>query len=99
VVTTPDLISVVEAETGAPVTADSPYYGQRLMTLAYPCHPKWRTPGGIALVRPSPVPDGLPLIDASGKRAEGAVRRMRPRSRGGICLRSHLAERQEELGW
>lgn len=51
-VTTPDLISVVEAETGAPVPADSLRYGQRLVTLAYPCNPKWRTPEGIALVGP-----------------------------------------------
>jgi len=51
-VTTPDLISVVEAETGNPVTADSLRYGQRLVTLAYPCNPKWRTPEGIELVGP-----------------------------------------------
>ncbi len=51
-VTTPDLISVVEADTGNPVTADSLRYGQRLVTLAYPCNPKWRTPDGIELVGP-----------------------------------------------
>ena len=51
-VTTPDLISVVEADTGNPVTADSLRYGQRLVTLAYPCNPKWRTPHGIELVGP-----------------------------------------------
>lgn len=51
-VTTPDLISVVEAETGAPVTTDSLRYGQRLVTLAYPCNPRWRTPAGIELVGP-----------------------------------------------
>ena len=51
-VTTPDLISVVEADSGAPVTADSLRYGQRLVTLAFACDPKWRTPEGIALVGP-----------------------------------------------
>jgi uncharacterized protein len=51
-VTTPDLISVVEADSGAPVTTDALKYGQRLVALAYPCDAKWRTPDGIALVGP-----------------------------------------------
>lgn len=50
--TTPDLITVVEADSGAPVTADNLRYGQRLVTIAYPCHPLWRTPEGIALAGP-----------------------------------------------
>jgi uncharacterized protein len=50
--TTPDLITVVEADSGAPVTTDSLRYGQRLVTLAFACDPKWRTPEGIALVGP-----------------------------------------------
>lgn len=50
--TTPDLITVVEADSGDPVTTDSLRYGQRLYTLAFPCNPLWRTPEGIALVGP-----------------------------------------------
>ena len=50
--TTPDLITLLEAETGAPVTADSLRYGLRLMALAFPCNPQWQTPAGIALVGP-----------------------------------------------
>jgi uncharacterized protein len=50
--TTPDLITVVEADSGDPVTADSLKYGQRLVTLAWPCNPLWRTPEGIELVGP-----------------------------------------------
>jgi DUF917 family protein len=50
--TTPDLISVVEADSGTPVTTDSLKYGQRLVTLAWPCNPQWRTPQGIDLVGP-----------------------------------------------
>lgn len=50
--TTPDLITVVEADSGDPVTTDSLKYGQRLVTLAWPCNPLWRTPGGIELVGP-----------------------------------------------
>ena len=51
-VTTPDLITAVDAETGAPVTADSLRYGQRLAILAWPCDPIWRSPEGIDLVGP-----------------------------------------------
>jgi DUF917 family protein len=50
--TTPDLITLLEAETGAPVTADSLRYGLRLVALAFPCNPQWQTPAGIALVGP-----------------------------------------------
>lgn len=52
IATTPDLISVVEADSGNPVTTDLLKYGQRLIALAYPCDPKWRTPEGIDLVGP-----------------------------------------------
>ncbi|MGR3723318.1 DUF917 domain-containing protein [Abyssibius alkaniclasticus] len=50
--TTPDLITLLEADSGAPVTADSLKYGQRLMALAWPCNPLWATPEGIRLVGP-----------------------------------------------
>jgi DUF917 family protein len=51
-VTTPDMITLLEAESGAPVTADSLRYGLRLVALAFPCNPQWRTPAGIELVGP-----------------------------------------------
>jgi DUF917 family protein len=50
--TTPDLITLLEAESGNPVTADSLRYGLRLVALAFPCNPQWQTPAGIALVGP-----------------------------------------------
>jgi DUF917 family protein len=50
--TTPDLITLLEAESGNPVTADSLRYGLRLVALAFPCDPQWRTPAGINLVGP-----------------------------------------------
>lgn len=52
IATTPDLIAVVEADSGAPVTTDALKYGQRLVALAWDCDPAWKTPGGIALVGP-----------------------------------------------
>jgi uncharacterized protein len=51
-VTTPDLITLVEADSGAPVTTDALKYGQRLVALAFPCDAKWRSPAGVALVGP-----------------------------------------------
>lgn len=52
IVTTPDLITALEAESGNPVTADALRYGLRLKVLALPCNPLWRTPQGIELVGP-----------------------------------------------
>lgn len=52
IVTTPDLITLLEAESGAPVTADSLRYGLRLKALAFLSDEQWRKPAGIALVGP-----------------------------------------------
>lgn len=52
IVTTPDLITLLEAETGTPVTADSLRYGLRLVALAMEAPDHWRSPEGIKLVGP-----------------------------------------------
>jgi DUF917 family protein len=52
IVTTPDLITLLEAESGNPVTADSLRYGLRLVALAFEASSAWRSPEGIALVGP-----------------------------------------------
>lgn len=52
VVTVPDLITLLEAETGEPVTTEGLRYGFRVVVLGIPCSPKWRTPAGLALVGP-----------------------------------------------
>jgi uncharacterized protein len=51
-VTTPDMITLLEAETGAPVTADAMRYGIRVAALAFPCAEAWRTAKGLELVGP-----------------------------------------------
>jgi hypothetical protein len=51
-VTVPDLITVVDEQTGLPITTESLKYGLRVAVLAFPCHPQWRTPEGLALVGP-----------------------------------------------
>jgi DUF917 family protein len=52
VASTPDLIVVLDAETGEPVTTEALRYGQRVVALGAPCDPRWRTPAGLELVGP-----------------------------------------------
>lgn len=52
VASVPDLIVVLDAETGQPITTEGLRYGFRVVVLAIPCDPKWRTPAGLALVGP-----------------------------------------------
>ena len=51
-VTVPDLITVVDEQTGLPITTEALKYGLRVVVLGLPCHPQWRTPEGLALVGP-----------------------------------------------
>jgi DUF917 family protein len=52
IASTPDLIMVLDAETGEPVTTEGLRYGQRVAALAAPCDPRWRSIEGLALVGP-----------------------------------------------
>ena len=49
---TPDLIVLVDSETGEPITAEQTRYGLRVAVLGLPCVPAWRTEAAIALVGP-----------------------------------------------
>jgi len=51
-VTVPDLITVVDNQTGLPITTEALKYGLRIAVLGFPCHPQWRTPEGVKLVGP-----------------------------------------------
>ncbi|GEM80271.1 DUF917 domain-containing protein [Vibrio superstes] len=51
--TTPDLISILDHETGQPITTEQLHYGQRVDLIAYPCDPKWRTDKGIEVAGPN----------------------------------------------
>ncbi len=51
-VSVPDLITVLDLETGQPITTESLRYGFRVVVLGIPCSPKWRTPEGLKLVGP-----------------------------------------------
>ncbi|MDR9827214.1 DUF917 domain-containing protein [Vibrio sp. FNV 38] len=50
---TPDLISILDHETGYPITTEQLHYGQRVDLIAYPCDPKWRTEKGIEVAGPN----------------------------------------------
>lgn len=48
----PDLITVLDEQTGEAVATEVLRYGQRVAVLAFPCHPLWRTPAGLKTVGP-----------------------------------------------
>ncbi len=48
----PDLISVLEMETGLPITTEYLRYGYRAVVIGMPCDEKWRTPEGLKVVGP-----------------------------------------------
>ena len=48
----PDLISVLDAQTGEAIATEMLRYGQRVVVLAFPCHPLWRSPAGLDTVGP-----------------------------------------------
>lgn len=52
VATTPDLICVLETDTGEPVITETMRYGNRVTALGIPGDPRWTTPAGLELVGP-----------------------------------------------
>ncbi|QEE35729.1 DUF917 domain-containing protein [Octadecabacter sp. SW4] len=49
----PDLIVVLDADTGHPITTEMLRYGQRIAVLGLPCHALLRTPEALAVVGPT----------------------------------------------
>ncbi|WP_240313874.1 DUF917 domain-containing protein [Candidatus Fukatsuia symbiotica] len=49
---TPDLIIVLDEETGMPILTEWLRYGARVVTLGVPANKKWRTSAGIELAGP-----------------------------------------------
>jgi DUF917 family protein len=52
VASVPDLIIVLDAETGDPITTEELRYGYRVAVVATPCDARWRTEAGLALAGP-----------------------------------------------
>jgi len=53
VASVPDLICVLDTDTGEPVTTELLRYGLRVTVLVAPCDPRWRSPEGLALAGPA----------------------------------------------
>lgn len=49
---TPDLIAVLDSDTGMPITTEGLRYGARCIVVGMPANPKWRTPKGIETAGP-----------------------------------------------
>ncbi|MGJ8529051.1 DUF917 domain-containing protein [Maritalea sp.] len=49
----PDLVVVLDADTGLPITTEMLRYGQRIAILGLPCHALLRTPEALAVVGPA----------------------------------------------
>lgn len=52
VVTVPDLICILDAETATPITTEILGYGQRVDVVAMPCAPEWHRDGMLDVVGP-----------------------------------------------
>jgi hypothetical protein len=50
----PDLITVLDSETGDAVPTERLRYGQRVTVIGFACAPAWRTTSGLALAGPRP---------------------------------------------
>jgi DUF917 family protein len=48
----PDLITIIDSDSGEAITTERLRYGFRVIVLAMPCDEKWRTPEGVALGGP-----------------------------------------------
>ena len=75
VASVPDLITLIDAETGEPITTERLRYGFRSIVLGIPCDEKWRTEAGIALGGPRHFGydiEYVPLEELNAARAVGA---------------------------
>jgi DUF917 family protein len=52
VATVPDLITIIDADSGEAITTEHLRYGFRVIVLGMPCDDKWRTDAGVALGGP-----------------------------------------------
>lgn len=66
--TTPDLIMVLEHDSGEPITTEGLHYGQRVRVIAAPSDPRWHTEQALAMVGPAYFG-----YDVPGHRFDGSV--------------------------
>jgi DUF917 family protein len=66
-VTVPDLITILDAETGEPITTEELRYGFRVAVLGIPCDRRWRTPEGLKLVGPGYFGYDVPFVPVEAR--------------------------------
>jgi DUF917 family protein len=77
VASVPDLIIVLDAETGEPITTEELRYGFRVTVVAAPCDERWRTEEGLRLVGPRYFGydvDYVPIERRAAAAARGSAR-------------------------
>lgn len=60
--TTPDLISMLDLETGEPITTEGLRYGQRVAVIGIPGDERWRSPAGLEVVGPAYFGYDIPFV-------------------------------------
>lgn len=65
-VSVPDLITIIDAETGHAITTEMLRFGQRVSVLAWACDPIWRTDRGLELAGPAAFGYDLPYTPFEG---------------------------------
>ena len=62
IVTTPDLICILDHENAQPITTETLAYGQRVDVIGMPCVPEWHQPGMLELVGPKAFGYDIPYV-------------------------------------
>ncbi len=82
IATVPDLIVILETETGTPVTTEDLRYGFRVTVLGVPCDQRWRSPAGLELVGPGYFGLDVDYVPIEVRQAEDASQVTKPTCRG-----------------
>jgi DUF917 family protein len=69
VVSVPDLVSIVDAETGQAISTELVRFGQRVAVIAWACDPLWRTPRGLEIAGPKRFGYDIPYVQFDGRSA------------------------------
>ena len=68
IITTPDLICLLDLENAAPITVETLAYGQRVNVIGMPCAPEWHQPGMLDLVGPKAFGYDIDYVPMGGVR-------------------------------
>ncbi|GAT72032.1 hypothetical protein MHM582_0502 [Microbacterium sp. HM58-2] len=71
--TTPDLIMVLEGESGEPITTEGLRYGQRVRVIAAPADERWHSSAALAMVGPGYFGYDMPAHRFDGTVSTGAT--------------------------